>query len=90
MRFHIVSDSSCDLGREELERLDVAMVSYYAAFDDEIYYGCQPLQNGGGEGTGLACAGLGAAQHIPPGQGGGDCLLLDGRGFDIALLLQGL
>ncbi len=38
MRFHIVSDSSCDLGREELERLDVAMVSYYAAFDDEIYY----------------------------------------------------
>ena len=38
MKFHIVSDSSCDLGREELERLDVAMVSYYAAFDDEIYY----------------------------------------------------
>ena len=38
MRFHIVSDSSCDLGREELERLDVAMGSYYAAFDDEIYY----------------------------------------------------
>lgn len=38
MKFHIVSDSSCDLGREELERLNVSMVSYYVAFDDEVYY----------------------------------------------------
>ena len=38
MKFHIVSDSSCDLGREEMERLDVTMVSYYVSFDDEIYY----------------------------------------------------
>lgn len=38
MKFHIVSDSSCDLGREELERLDVGMVSYYVAFEDEVYY----------------------------------------------------
>lgn len=38
MSFHIVSDSSCDLGLEELNRLGVSMVSYYAAFEDEIYY----------------------------------------------------
>lgn len=38
MKFHIVSDSSCDLGREEMERLGVTMVSYYVAFDDEVYY----------------------------------------------------
>lgn len=38
MNFHIVSDSSCDLGLEELNRLGVSMVSYYAAFEDEIYY----------------------------------------------------
>jgi len=38
MKFHIVSDSSCDLGREELERLGVSMVSFYAAFDDEVYF----------------------------------------------------
>ena len=38
MKFHIVSDSSCDLGCEELERLGVSMVSYYVAFDDEVYY----------------------------------------------------
>lgn len=38
MKFHIVSDSSCDLGCEELERLGVGMVSYYVAFEDEIYY----------------------------------------------------
>ena len=52
--------------------------------------GLQPLQNRCGEGAGLACARLGAAQHVPPGQGGGDGLLLDGRGFFITLLLQGL
>ena len=38
MKFHIVSDSSCDLGREEMERLGVSMVSYYAGFEDDIYY----------------------------------------------------
>ena len=38
MKFHIVSDSSCDLGRKEMERLDVTMVSYYVSFDDEVYY----------------------------------------------------
>lgn len=38
MKFHIVSDSSCDLGRETLERLDVSMVSFYVSFEDEIYY----------------------------------------------------
>lgn len=38
MKFHIVSDSSCDLGRAEMERLDVTMVSYYVSFDGEVYY----------------------------------------------------
>ena len=38
MKFHIVSDSSCDLGCEELERLGVSMVSYYVAFEDEVYF----------------------------------------------------
>lgn len=38
MRFQIVSDSSCDLGREEMERLGVAMVSFYVGFEDEAYY----------------------------------------------------
>ena len=38
MNFHIVSDSSCDLGRERLEQLGVTMVSFYAALGDEHYY----------------------------------------------------
>lgn len=38
MKFHIVSDSSCDLGREEAERLGVSMVSFYVAIGDETYY----------------------------------------------------
>lgn len=38
MKFHIVSDSSCDLGQEEMERLGVTMVSFYVSFDDEVYY----------------------------------------------------
>ena len=38
MKFHIVSDSSCDLGRERLEQLNVGMVSYYVGFEDEPYY----------------------------------------------------
>ena len=38
MKFHIVSDSSCDLGQKALERLGVSMVSFYVAFDDEVYY----------------------------------------------------
>ena len=38
MKFHIVSDSSCDLGRERCQSLGVEMVSYYAALGDETYY----------------------------------------------------
>ena len=38
MKFHIVSDSSCDLGRTEVERLGVSMVSYYVSLEDEVYY----------------------------------------------------
>lgn len=38
MKFHIVSDSSCDLGREEARRLGITMVSFYAALGDETYY----------------------------------------------------
>ena len=38
MRFHIVSDSSCDLGIEECRRQGVDMVSFYAALGDETYY----------------------------------------------------
>ena len=56
----------------------------------EARFGLQALQNGGRKGTGLAGARLGAAQHIPPGQGGGNGLLLNGRGPLVALLLQGL
>lgn len=37
MKFHIVSDSSCDLGMEETRRLNVTMVSYYAALGDDVY-----------------------------------------------------
>ena len=38
MKFHIVSDSSCDLGRERAERMGVTLVSYYVAFEGEPYY----------------------------------------------------
>ena len=38
MKFHIVSDSSCDLGREEAERLGVSLVSFYASMGDERSY----------------------------------------------------
>ncbi len=38
MKFQIISDSSCDLGREECRRLGVGMVSFYAALGDETYY----------------------------------------------------
>lgn len=38
MKFHIVSDSSCDLGRERARRRGVDLVSYYAALGDEVYY----------------------------------------------------
>ena len=38
MKFHIISDSSCDLGRERLNRLGIGMVSYYVGFEDEPYY----------------------------------------------------
>lgn len=37
-RFQIVSDSSCDLGRERAERLGVTLVSFYVSFDGETYY----------------------------------------------------
>ncbi len=38
MSFQIVSDSSCDLGRERAQELGVSLVSYYAALGDEHYY----------------------------------------------------
>lgn len=38
MKFHIVSDSSCDLGREKTEHLGVTMVSFYVGFEDGAYY----------------------------------------------------
>lgn len=38
MKFQIVSDSSCDLGRERCRSLGVELVSYYAALGDETYY----------------------------------------------------
>ena len=38
MKFHIVSDSSCDLGRERAQSLGVDLVSYYVALGDEVYY----------------------------------------------------
>lgn len=38
MKFHIVSDSSCDLGRERAERMGVTLVSFYVAFEGEPYY----------------------------------------------------
>lgn len=38
MRFHIVSDSSCDLGGEVCRQLNVGLVSFYAALGDERYY----------------------------------------------------
>ncbi len=38
MKFQVVSDSSCDLGRERAEKLGFGMVSYYAALGSEHYY----------------------------------------------------
>lgn len=38
MKFHIISDSSCDLGREEAQKLNVDLVSFYVALGDEVYY----------------------------------------------------
>lgn len=38
MNFRIVSDSSCDLGRERCQELGVELVSFYAALGDETYY----------------------------------------------------
>ena len=38
MKFQIVSDSSCDLGREGARDLGVTMVSFYVAFEGEPYY----------------------------------------------------
>ena len=38
MKFHIVSDSSCDLGLERAQRLGIDLVSYYVALGDEVYY----------------------------------------------------
>ena len=38
MKFHIVSDSSCDLGRETARELGVTLVSFYVAFEGEPYY----------------------------------------------------
>ncbi len=38
MRFHIVSDSSCDLGWERARQLGITLVSFYVAFEGEAYY----------------------------------------------------
>lgn len=38
MKFHIISDSSCDLGRESAQNLGITMVSFYAQLGDEVYY----------------------------------------------------
>ena len=38
MKFHVVSDSSCDLGAQRAERLGVDLVSYYVALGDDHYY----------------------------------------------------
>lgn len=38
MNFQIVSDSSCDLGRERAQRLGIALVSYYVSMDGQTYY----------------------------------------------------
>ena len=35
MKFQIVSDSSCDLGREQAQALGVTLVSYYVSLDGE-------------------------------------------------------
>ena len=49
------------------------------------HVGVEPLEDRGGEGAGLARAGLGAAQHVPALEGGGDGLALDGGGLGVAL-----
>ena len=38
MKFQIVSDSACDLGRERAQQLGITMVSFYVAFEDGPYY----------------------------------------------------
>lgn len=38
MKFQIISDSSCDLGREGAGKLGVGLVSFYAALGNEVYY----------------------------------------------------
>lgn len=38
MKFQIISDSSCDLGREGAGKLGVGLVSFYAALGDEVYH----------------------------------------------------
>ena len=38
MKFHIVSDSSCDLGRERARQLGVTLVSYYVSMDGQHYF----------------------------------------------------
>ncbi len=51
--------------------------------------GQQPLQHGQGEAGRLACACLGAAEHVLPGQNGGNGLLLDGGWLFVTQLLDG-
>ena len=38
MKFHIVSDSSCDLGWDTAQELGITMVSFYAQLGDDKYY----------------------------------------------------
>ena len=50
----------------------------------------EALEDGGCEGAGFAGARLGAAQHVPPRQGGRDGLALDGGGVCVPRLGEGL
>ncbi len=38
MNFKIMSDSSCDLGKQRVEELGIDMVPFYVSFDGETYY----------------------------------------------------
>ena len=52
--------------------------------------GGQPLEDGGGEGAGLACACLGVPSTSRPASAGGNGALLNGGRLHIALGVQGL
>lgn len=37
-KYHIISDSSCDLPVELLKEKNITVVPFYVSFDDEHYY----------------------------------------------------